>query len=129
MRPIGLIAAICFSIVGCQTPEPKFVGHVKKPLSIDGYQFERSVAGDANGSAWKVVEIKPSKLPYSGKIAKQSAEERWLKLFESALVAIKEDCKGPPKEMPEFRAAELDYSKLGHSPEHPAYIQARYRCQ
>lgn len=129
MRIPIVFLLVALTLVGCQTMQPKFTLQSKETVTIENFKFEKSLATDSNGSRWKMVGIRPTKLPYAGKIAALSAEDRWLKLFEAALASIKADCGGAPTQMPEIKAAELDYNKLGNSPEHPAYIQAKYMCQ
>jgi hypothetical protein len=112
---------------GCQTP-PKFEVKSSEALVIQDYKFTKQISIDVNGSQWQLAEIRPSKLPYNGKIADLSAEDRWLKMFKAILGVAKEEC-GTLKQIPEFRGDELYYDKLGFSPEHPKFIQAKFMCQ
>lgn len=129
MKLSDLSLTIISVIAGCETTQPKFDLQSTKIIVVEEFKFEKRIASDSDGSGWRYLEIKPEKLPYAGRIASLTAEERWLKLFRSALESIKADCNGAPQQMPEIKAAELDYKKFGNSPNHPAYIQAKYRCQ
>jgi hypothetical protein len=125
----GLLTLISIIMVGCQTTGPKFEVARKEQFWLDGFAFEKSVATDANGSGQKLVEVRPVKLPYTGTIADMKAQDRWLRIFESLMKAVAEECKGDPERMPEVSADELDYTKVNSSKEHPRYGQARFTCR
>lgn len=111
--------------------QPKLEVQSGDVVSAEGYSFERTVMTDSAGSASRLAEIKPLKLSYSGKILELSAQERWMKMLSLVIEVTAKECK--PRNMrvgsQTIATENLDYTKLGNSPDHPQYAQAKFECK
>jgi hypothetical protein len=129
LRPLAL-SMLTALLLGCQAPQPKFETRKPEGLIISGYPFEKIVAKDTFGSRWKLVELRPARLPYTGAFAKLSAQDRWNEILKVLDAAISDECKGGPTVAdPEYRGDQSNFAKAGSSPRTPKYAQAKFMCK
>lgn len=98
-------------------------------MRIESYEFIQTEGTDPKNPNLRGLEIKPANLPYKGKIASLSAQDRWMKMFEVAADSVSEICKPSKVKSLKFGAAELDYNSVDNDPRYPTYIQASFQCQ
>jgi hypothetical protein len=93
-------------------------------IQIGDCQFVKQIV---RGPGDRALEIRPAHLPYTGAFGALSAQERWMKMFEAALIAMKEDCGDVP--LTSGFAAEHQNYEAHNTPSDPAWIQSRYTCR
>jgi hypothetical protein len=124
-----LVLAVVFLIAACSTPVPRFETIRREKRMLSGSEFEISVAKDTYGSKWRLAEVRPTSMPYSGEIVKLTAEDRWRQMFENLNEIIHAECKSGPASKPIYRSELRDFTKVGTSTTHPQYLQARFICK
>lgn len=118
------------AVAGCQSTNPVFESRKPEAITIAGYPFEKKVAHDTFGSGWKLVEVHPKVLPYSGEIAKMTAQDRWIEVFKTLHDSVALECRGFSIDgKPSYRADENDFAKMGSSLETPKFGQVKFKCK
>jgi hypothetical protein len=117
-------------LLGCQATPPKFETRRPESVTIQGFPFIKTVAKDTFGSPWKLVELRPAQLPYTGELASLSEGGRWAAIFKDLNVAIQAECKGQGTDgKPKYRADKVRFADSGQAMDTPKFAQAKFKCK